>query len=48
MHSDELTIKKGDVLTVVTRSKPEAPKGWVKCMFGDKQGLVPGSYIEPI
>ena len=26
----------GDILTVVTRDEPDAPDGWVKCLFDGK------------
>ena len=38
----------GDTLTVVTRDEPDAPDGWVKCLFGGKEGIVPDNYVEKI
>ena len=46
--SDELTIKEGDTLTVVTRKEPDAPDGWVKCKFRGKVGLVPENYVQKV
>ena len=38
----------GDILTVVTRDEPDAPDGWVKCLFDGKEGIVPDNYVEKI
>ena len=46
--SDELSIKEGDVLTVITRKQPDAPDGWVKCLFRGKEGLVPDNYVDKL
>ena len=36
----------GDILTVVTRDEPDAPDGWVKCLFRGNEGVVPDNYVE--
>ena len=36
----------GDILTVVTRDEPDAPDGWVKCLFRGHEGVVPENYVK--
>ena len=36
----------GDILTVVTRDEPDAPDGWVKCLFRGNEGVVPDNYVK--
>ena len=46
--TDELTVKEGDVLVVVSRKEPDAPEGWCKCKGNGKEGLVPENYVKKI
>eukprot|EP00116_Pleurobrachia_bachei_P017963 sb/3478225/ len=42
--NDELLLEVGNIVTIYVKNED----GWFEGTFGDKRGLFPGNYVEPI